>query len=148
MLSALVTVLFSQCNRTKYICSAYQSSFILDKDYAQEFFAPVKFGEDSLPLITANVKKDKHLIGVKRSRRAIEKSWELVPMITIFPPSLNDSSAIDSTQAVPEADAASNKSNRKERKKRGRKDNQGSEAGLPAEENLGDKSKEPPTPSE
>lgn len=92
----------SSCNRTQYICSAYQSAFFVDKAYANSFFStPVD--ADSQPLV-ARVQKNEYLLIKPIKPKKKEKSWAIVPMITVFPPSTADSSAGDSTQAVPEGE--------------------------------------------
>ena len=100
--ACLILVLwFSSCNRTEYICSAYQSAFFVDKAYAAEFFH-AKVDADSQPVVN-RVQKNQYLLIKPISARRKEKGWKVVPMITVFPPSLADSTAGDSVQAVPGA---------------------------------------------
>lgn len=100
--ASLILILWlSSCNRTEYICSAYQSAFFVDKAYANEFFH-AKVDADSQPVVS-RVQKTQYLLIKPISAKRKEKSWKVVPMITVFPPSLADSTAGDSTQAVPSA---------------------------------------------
>ncbi|MES2387204.1 MAG: hypothetical protein V4543_04315 [Bacteroidota bacterium] len=87
------------CTRTKYTCSAYQSAFYFDKSAGEKKFA-LKMGEDSMPLTEELVHKTDVLLIAPMSRKKKLKSWDIVPMITVFPPkSEPDSSAFapDST---------------------------------------------------
>ena len=88
------------CTRTKYICSAYQSAFYFDKAAGEKKFA-LKMAEDSTPLIEDLVKKTDVLLIAPMSKKRKEKSWETVPMITVFPPKVEPDSgagiAADST---------------------------------------------------
>lgn len=99
--ATLVLGLASGCRRTEYICSAYQSAFFVDKNYANEFYH-AKVDADSQPVVN-RVKKNQYLLIKPISASRKEKGWKVVPMITVFPPSLTDSTAGDSTQGVPNA---------------------------------------------
>ena len=72
----------SSCQR-KYICPAYQSSFILDEDKTERFFA--LFGEDSLPKDDYFVHKDKTGIIEKMKRGQKQEEMSTVKMVTIYP---------------------------------------------------------------
>jgi hypothetical protein len=88
------------CTRTKYICAAYQSAFFVDRDAGNKMFA-FKLDEDSMPIIEDLVKKTDVLLIAPMSKKRKEKSWEIVPMISVFPPVLEkdslDNIAADST---------------------------------------------------
>jgi hypothetical protein len=99
--AAAMVVVFGGCNRTEYICSAYQSAFFVDKAYANQFFSTV-VDADSQPLVSRVLKNEYLLIKPIKPRKK-EKGWAIVPMITVFPESLKDSTAGDSTQVVPDA---------------------------------------------
>ena len=59
----LIILLNTVACQRKYICPAYQSSFILDKQKTESFFS--MFGADSLPKSNLIVKKNKYGIIVK-----------------------------------------------------------------------------------
>lgn len=73
-----------QC--TKKICSAYQSAFLIDQSKVHRRFTG--FNDTSKaaePIEKWTINKTNYLLIKPLSRRMKEKSWELVPMVTIFP---------------------------------------------------------------
>jgi hypothetical protein len=94
LIGSICLMLMGSCCGPKYICSAYQSSFFLDKTYGDNFFTAA-IDADSMPLVKRVAKTDYLLIKPMKAKKK-EKGWAVVPMITIFPPI--DSSRIDSNQ--------------------------------------------------
>jgi len=80
----LIILLASVACQRKYICPAFQSSFLLDEQKTEAFFS--MFGNDSLPKSNLLVKKNKYGIIVKVKYQKRIKDLETVKMETIFPP--------------------------------------------------------------
>jgi len=94
LVGVVIIMMMGSCGGPKYICSAYQSSFFIDKNYGDHFFTAA-IGPDSMPLVKRVAKTDYLLIKPMKAKKK-EKGWAVVPMITVFP--AKDSSRIDSNQ--------------------------------------------------
>jgi hypothetical protein len=96
------------CTRTKYICAAYQSAFLLDTSARKQMFAIASNEDSTEPLVVYMVKKTDVLLIAPMSRKKKEKSWQTVPMITIYPPIIEKDSldmiAADSTAEEEDAE--------------------------------------------
>lgn len=67
----------------RMVCSAYQSAFIHDKTTLERHFS--YFGEDSLPKNMLTASKDKFLIIERQTYKKKVRSFNTVPMKTIYP---------------------------------------------------------------
>ena len=77
-----LSIALSSCTE-RMVCSAYQSAFIHDKNTLERHFS--YFGEDSLPKNMLTASKDKFLIIEKQPYKKKVRSFNTVPMKTIYP---------------------------------------------------------------
>ncbi len=91
LIFAPVIIWLSGC-KPRYVCPAYQSSFILDKAIADEAFSP--FDPDSMPRLAELVKKTDVLLVVKLGKKKTDKRMAVIPMVTIFPESADSALAL------------------------------------------------------
>jgi hypothetical protein len=74
------------CQR-RYVCPAFQSSFILDENKTNAFFS--QFGHDSMPKSSLSVNKNKNGIVVRVKYHQKQKEMNTVKMQMTYPPPID-----------------------------------------------------------